>query len=221
MAAPKPYRQRLLKDYSSMKKSPPPHIFAAPLPSNILEWRFCVYGLKDCDYEGGYYHGKLIFPEGYPFKPPGIMMLTPSGRFQCATRLCLSMSDFHPDQWNPTWGVESILKGLVSFMCETTQTAGSINTSSGEKKKLAISSADFNLKDPNFCELFPEVLEMIEAERKQKETAKKTGVVEPAQTTTQTPTESVFETPGSNLILFMVVGVFAYLVSTIIAQVES
>ena len=35
---------------------------------------------------GGYYHGKLLFPDGYPFKPPGIMMLTPSGRFQTATR---------------------------------------------------------------------------------------------------------------------------------------
>lgn len=32
----------------------------------------------------------------YPFKPPAIMMLTPSGRFATGTRLCLSMSDFHP-----------------------------------------------------------------------------------------------------------------------------
>ena len=32
----------------------------------------------------------------YPFKPPAIMMLTPSGRFATGTRLCLSTSDFHP-----------------------------------------------------------------------------------------------------------------------------
>lgn len=37
----------------------------------------------------------LLQPE-YPFKPPAIMMLTPSGRFATGTRLCLSMSDFHP-----------------------------------------------------------------------------------------------------------------------------
>jgi ubiquitin-protein ligase len=48
---------------------------------------------------GGKYHGKLIFPASYPFKPPTIMMCTPSGRFKTNTRLCLSMSDFHPETW--------------------------------------------------------------------------------------------------------------------------
>lgn len=47
----------------------------------------------------------------YPFKPPSIMMITPNGRFKTSTRLCLSMSDYHPDQWNPTWSTELILKG--------------------------------------------------------------------------------------------------------------
>lgn len=54
---------------------------------------------------GGFYHGKLIFPPDFPFKPPSIFMLTPSGRFQTNTRLCLSISDFHPDTWNPAWTV--------------------------------------------------------------------------------------------------------------------
>jgi len=48
-------------------------------------------------YAGGQYHGKLIFPSDYPYKPPAIMMLTPNGRFNTNTRLCLSMSDFHPE----------------------------------------------------------------------------------------------------------------------------
>lgn len=65
---------------------------------------------------GGYYHGKLIFPKDYPFKPPRIMMMTPNGRFQTNTRLCLSISDFHPDLWNPAWSVATILTGLLSFM---------------------------------------------------------------------------------------------------------
>ena len=54
-------------------------------------------------YAGGCYHGKITFPEQYPFKPPSIRMLTPSGRFQVNTRLCLSMSDFHPETWQPSW----------------------------------------------------------------------------------------------------------------------
>lgn len=35
-----------------LAQSPAPHIFAAPLPANILEWRFCLYGIKDGDYAG-------------------------------------------------------------------------------------------------------------------------------------------------------------------------
>lgn len=41
-------------------------------------------------------------------------------------RLCLSISDFHPDQWNPSWSVSTILTGLLSFMLETTPTTGHI-----------------------------------------------------------------------------------------------
>ena len=43
-------------------------------------------------------------------------MITPNGRFQINTRLCLSISDFHPDTWNPAWSVATILTGLLSFM---------------------------------------------------------------------------------------------------------
>jgi hypothetical protein len=38
-----------------------------------------------------------------------ITMVTPSGRFQPNTRLCLSMTDYHPESWNPMWSVSSIL----------------------------------------------------------------------------------------------------------------
>ena len=34
----------------------------------------------------------------------------------CISRLCLSISDFHPDTWNPAWSVSTILTGLLSFM---------------------------------------------------------------------------------------------------------
>lgn len=47
-------------------------------------------------------------------------MITPNGRFQTDTRLCLSMSDFHPGTWNPSWSVATILNGLLSFMVRKT-----------------------------------------------------------------------------------------------------
>ena len=36
--------------------------------------------------------------------------------FSLYDRLCLSISDFHPDTWNPAWSVSTILTGLLSFM---------------------------------------------------------------------------------------------------------
>ncbi|EPB79116.1 ubiquitin--protein ligase [Ancylostoma ceylanicum] len=94
---------RLKKDYAKLLKEPVPFVRAAPLQENILEWHYIIFGAPNTPYEGGVYHGKLVFPNDFPFKPPSIYMITPSGRFQVNTRLCLSISDFHPDTWNPAW----------------------------------------------------------------------------------------------------------------------
>ncbi|XP_065371535.1 ubiquitin-conjugating enzyme E2 J2 [Calliphora vicina] len=152
---------RMKQDYMRLKRDPLPYITAEPLPNNILEWHYVVKGPEDSPYYGGYYHGTLLFPREFPFKPPSIYMLTPNGRFKTNTRLCLSISDFHPDTWNPTWCVGTILTGLLSFMLESTATLGSIETTNYEKQQLAKKSLAFNLKNPHFVELFPEICEEI------------------------------------------------------------
>ncbi|XP_039493521.1 ubiquitin-conjugating enzyme E2 J2 [Drosophila santomea] len=152
---------RMKQDYMRLKRDPLPYITAEPLPNNILEWHYCVKGPEDSPYYGGYYHGTLLFPREFPFKPPSIYMLTPNGRFKTNTRLCLSISDFHPDTWNPTWCVGTILTGLLSFMLESTPTLGSIESSNYDKQMFAQKSLAFNLRNTNFCELFPEIVDEI------------------------------------------------------------
>lgn len=159
---------RLRQDYVRIVKDPVPYITALPLPSNILEWHYVVRGPENTPYTGGYYHGKLIFPKDFPFKPPRIFMITPNGRFKVNTRLCLSISDFHPDTWNPAWSVSTILTGLLSFMVETSPTLGSIDTSDYQKRQLALRSGPFNLKDKTFCELFPDTVEEIHEKMKER-----------------------------------------------------
>jgi len=156
--------QRLRRDAARLAKDPVPYVVAVPLPANILEWHYVVLGPSDSPYAGGFYHGKLIFPAEYPFKPPSIYMLTPNGRFQVNTRLCLSISDFHPDTWNPAWSVATILTGLLSFMLETTATYGSVETSEYEKRAYARQSLTYNLKSKTFRDLFPEFCEKPQAE---------------------------------------------------------
>ncbi|GJJ71013.1 ubiquitin-conjugating enzyme E2 J2 [Entomortierella parvispora] len=159
MATKQAYK-RLSKEYVNIQKSPPAYLFARPLESNILEWHYVLKGPPETPYHGGEYHGKLVFPKDYPFKPPSIRMLTPNGRFQIDTRLCLSMSDFHPGTWNPSWSVATILNGLLSFMSQDESTTGSISTSTYEKKLLAQRSHGYNISNPKFTEIFPELVSM-------------------------------------------------------------
>ncbi|RVW52124.1 putative ubiquitin-conjugating enzyme E2 33 [Vitis vinifera] len=77
---------------------------------------YVLEGSEGTPFAGGYYYGKIKFPPEYPYKPPGISMTTPNGRFMTQKKICLSMSDFHPESWNPMWSVSSILTGLLSFM---------------------------------------------------------------------------------------------------------
>ena len=108
--------KRLRKEFISIKKEPIEHISVSPVEDNILHWHYVIRGTKDSPYANGYYHGILKFPKDYPWKGPSILMYTPNGRFKVNSRLCLSMSDFHPESWNPLWSVSSILRGLYSFM---------------------------------------------------------------------------------------------------------
>lgn len=64
-------------------------------------------------------------------------MHTPSGRFQPSTRLCLSISDFHPRSFNPAWEVSTILIGLLSFMTSDEMTTGSVSSTSVERRAFA------------------------------------------------------------------------------------
>ncbi|CAF1546357.1 unnamed protein product, partial [Adineta steineri] len=153
--------QRLRKEYKRILIEPVEHIDCAPCEDNILEWHYVIKGPNNSPYNGGIYHGKLLFPKEYPYKPPSIMILTPNGRFKTNTRLCLSMSDFHPETWNPLWSVSSILSGLLSFMLENTPTYGSMDSTEEFKHLCASKSLQFNCKDKIFQTLFPQYIEQF------------------------------------------------------------
>ena len=176
--------RRLKKEYMTLNKKPIDNIVAMPLESNILEWHYVITGTKDSPYHGGHYHGKLRFPAEYPYKPPAVLMFTPSGRFKPNQRLCLSMSDFHPETWNPMWSVSSILTGLYSFMLENQATLGSVEASDAQRRKHASNSLEFNCKDKIFRELFPDLVDVYkerqaeQAEQLAKDLA--AGIIPPA-----------------------------------------
>lgn len=83
-------------------------------------------------------------------------MQTPSGRFAPNTKICTSMSDYHPHTWQPGWNTSTILIGLLSFMCSDEMTTGSVTATDADRRKLAAQSHAFNLTQKKFCQIFPE-----------------------------------------------------------------
>ncbi|XP_031575465.1 ubiquitin-conjugating enzyme E2 J2-like [Actinia tenebrosa] len=219
---------RLKQDYLRIRRDPVPYITACPLHSNILEWHYVVRGPENTPYDGGFYHGKLVFPKDFPFKPPRIFMITPNGRFKVNTRLCLSISDFHPDTWNPAWSVSTILTGLLSFMTETAPTLGSIETSDFQKRQFAYASGAFNLQDRTFCELFPNIVEEIQAKLKERgellSSEKSSNLVQSSSLDSENIAGGNHGIMGSTLVNICVIlgfAAFAYTVKCVLRAVEN
>lgn len=205
--------RRLTRELQSINKNPltSPTILAVPNEANILEWHYVIEGSAGTPYHGGHYHGKLIFPKEYPLKPPSVIMLTPSGRFKPNRRLCLSMSDFHPESWNPMWSVSTILTGLYSFMIETAPTLGSIETTETQKKKLATTSLDYNVKDANFCKLFPDLVDLHNERLKKRHEAGNSVCDGGDQSTLRSDTDAEI---GINTVIAAWAGIIALFIAT-------
>lgn len=186
--------KRLQKEYRALCKEPVSNIVARPSPSNILEWHYVLEGSEGTPFAGGYYYGKIKFPPEYPYKPPGIRMTTPNGRFLTETKICLSMSDFHPESWNPMWSVSSILTGLLSFMMDNSHTTGAVTTTTAEKVKLAKASLAFNCKNSTFRKLFPEYVE-----KHQQQLASQSGLDDLPSLSKQESSRALKGSNGGNL----------------------
>ena len=94
-----PAIKRIHADVRELMKDPSDQYHAAPLESNLFEWHFTIRGPPDTEFEGGVYHGRIILPPEYPFRPPDIMFMTPNGRFSTGMKICLTISSYHPEHW--------------------------------------------------------------------------------------------------------------------------
>eukprot|EP00588_Corethron_pennatum_P026989 CAMPEP_0194326888 /NCGR_PEP_ID=MMETSP0171-20130528/38760_1 /TAXON_ID=218684 /ORGANISM="Corethron pennatum, Strain L29A3" /LENGTH=354 /DNA_ID=CAMNT_0039086641 /DNA_START=5 /DNA_END=1069 /DNA_ORIENTATION=+ len=136
--------KRIQADIRELAADPSDQYCAAPLEDNMFEWHFTIRGPPDTEFEGGCYHGRIILPFDYPFKPPDIIFTTPNGRFQANAKVCLSISAYHPEFWQPAWGVRLILEALISFLPTPADGAiGSLSWTKTERRRLAKLSRNY------------------------------------------------------------------------------
>lgn len=160
--------KRLRADIVRFNKDPPEFIWARYKESNAFLWSFLLAPPSDSVYGGGWYWGRLKFPHEYPFAPPAILMVTPSGRFQTNVKICLSISDFHPETWNPLLSATKVLVGVLSFMLENESTTGAVEASDDERRRLAALSCEWNKQSAEFMSIFPDFDEIRENEAKRR-----------------------------------------------------
>ncbi|KAJ1565486.1 Ubiquitin-conjugating enzyme E2 J1, partial [Nowakowskiella sp. JEL0078] len=143
--------KRLMKEYADLQSEPCPEFVAAPLESDIFEWHFTIRGPPEGGFSGGRYHGRIIFPADYPFKPPNISFLTPNGRFEIGKKICLSITGYHPEYWRPAWGVRLALVAIISFFPTKGEGAiGSLDYTDEERRIFSKKSRQWSCKICNF-----------------------------------------------------------------------
>jgi len=134
----------------------------------MFEWHFTIRGPADSEFAGGVYHGRILLPPEYPFKPPNIVFLTPSGRFETNTKVCLSFSAHHPELWQPAWGIRLILEALISFLPTPADGAiGALDWTKEERQKLAKESVKFHC--PACCAMGQSCTELLPELKKEED----------------------------------------------------
>ncbi|WJX96255.1 Ubiquitin-conjugating enzyme E2 32 [Trifolium repens] len=142
-----PAVKRILQEVKEMQSNPSDDFMSLPLEENIFEWQFAIRGPRETEFEGGIYHGRIQLPAEYPFKPPSFMLLTPNGRFETQTKICLSISNHHPEHWQPSWSVRTALVALIAFMPTNPGGAlGSLDYKKEDRRALAIKSREASPK---------------------------------------------------------------------------
>nr|XP_050854155.1 ubiquitin-conjugating enzyme E2 J1-like [Vespula vulgaris] len=179
-----PAVKRLMREAQELHEATEEYC-AYPLDDNLFEWHFTIQGPPSTDFEGGVYHGRILLPPEYPMKPPNIILLTPNGRFKINKKICLSISDYHPETWQPSWSIRTALLALIAFMpTPGNGTIGSLDYSIEERQKLVKKSLDWQ------CENCGKVVNLLS-----KNTAKK-PITEEEQNMLDTIALKVDDTPS-------------------------
>lgn len=74
-------------------------------------------------------------------RPPSFRFLSPSGRFEVNREICLSISNYHEEEWQPAWGVRTAVVALRGFMENDPKgQVGGMECSQGQRRMIALES---------------------------------------------------------------------------------
>ncbi|KAG5519998.1 hypothetical protein PMAC_001074 [Pneumocystis sp. 'macacae'] len=134
--------RRILQEIRELEGSK--EVVATPLEDNIFEWHFTIPGVPGTEFSGGRYHGKIFLPVEYPFRPPSFRFCHENGRFAVNKEICLNISSFHEELWQPVWGIHTALISLSNFMLTKSEGhIGGLDFTKKERKRIALQSRNW------------------------------------------------------------------------------
>ncbi|KAF3923508.1 hypothetical protein ABW21_db0209103 [Orbilia brochopaga] len=141
--------RRILKEAQEIATCPSPDFAASPLEHDLYEWHFTIRGPPaPSPYAGGFYHGRILLSPQYPMRPPMFRFLTDSGRFEVNRDICLSISGFHEETWQPSWSIRLALTALRAFMdTDPEGQVGGLDCTPEIRKDLAAKSVSYKCPD--------------------------------------------------------------------------
>jgi ubiquitin-protein ligase len=137
----------LMAQYSRFLKDPHPNLVAQIDEQDVRIWYFLIYGVDEPFKEGEFIF-RLVASNEFPHKPPSFDFITPNGVYETGGKICISISEFHNQNWRPSLGMAGfatqVYNGLVCFN-ELGHGIRILQTNKFEKKSLAFESKTFNM----------------------------------------------------------------------------
>jgi ubiquitin-protein ligase len=120
----------LMGNFKRSIKNPHPHIKYVMTEQDVHVWYFImgVNTLGEGEFSGdngeflkGQFIGKITATTAYPYGPPDVVMLTPTGVFPINSKdFCIDIGSYHKDNYPSTLGmdgyVQMIWSGLVGWV---------------------------------------------------------------------------------------------------------
>jgi ubiquitin-conjugating enzyme E2 J1 len=138
--------KRVMKETAEYKANKDNCPYSLSFDEKDLGMIYAILRDMDGKYKNGEYILKIKLPEDYPFSPPVISCLTPSGRFEKETNICLSITHFHSETWSPLINIEKLIYSVMSvFYDQSISGIGSISGTPVQTiRDLAKQSKEYN-----------------------------------------------------------------------------
>lgn len=137
--------------FAKAVKDPEEYLMFAVDPKNAQTWYILVRNVlgPNDEFKGGQYIFRMEAPDEFPMKPPKFYALTPSGFYGTNGTCCISIGEYHANDYRATLGMRGFAAELSNGLMNYDQMGHGINllnTTVAEKKKYAKDSPAYNKK---------------------------------------------------------------------------